>query len=367
MRNHLLLGAAVAAALPLFVLLVIALSAEDTPVPSKPETPQIRVDVQPAAKPSVPTPPVTREKFTLPPAHYWGREATIGEFTVCAVNRHWAGPASEVVTLDHAVDSGQCIIRESGRRGFVTAEVSGNRPVLGLVGDLLFGGKQDRLIARSVVLEPGFSAVPVFTAETWQWPAGPEPEEKVMARDDSSPQVDLNVRAAIYQTGSQAHVTAAIMQIARELEVPDANGRGAYRGTFNTPRAAAIDEMVSGARRIVWAFTVGFVVYHGDKLIAADLFESTWLLESSTDKLLRSYAMTAVYGDVSSWVVEPPPAPEPLPELIVPEPPSYRTPFNYEPPKAAIVIDDEDLIRRECRRSETGKPIHIGLFRRSSR
>jgi hypothetical protein len=372
-RNRFLLVASlVVAAVPLVGLLALA-ATKGGPGPTQssytfPERAIPGVPPEPVAKaPEPPThlPAPTREKFTLPLAHYWGREVAMGEFTVCAVNRYWAGPAPEVVTLDRAIDSGTCVVRESGQRGYVTAEVSGNRPVLGLVGDLLFGGKQDRLLARSIVLEPGLSAVPVFAAESWQWPSGPAPEKKVMARDNASPQVDLNVKAAVYQAGHQASITAAIMQVTQELEVPDAEGRGAYRGAFDTPRAAAIEEMVSRARGIVWAFTVGFVVYHGDKLIAVDLFESTQLLESCADKLLISYAMTAVYGDVSNWVTDSPRAPEPLPELTGPEPPPYRTPFDYEPPKAAAVIDDNDLIRRECRRSETGKPIHIGLFRRA--
>jgi hypothetical protein len=319
---------------------------------------------EPVAEDSAPGPAPTREEFTLPPAHYWGREVTLGEFTIRAVNRYWAGATPEVVTLNRAIDTGTCIVRESGLRGYLTAEVEGHSPVLALVGDLLFGGMQDRLVARSVVLEPGLTSVPVFTAETWQWPAGEQPEKKVMLRDNDCPQVDLNIKAAVYQAGNQHSVTSAIMQVALELEVPDGQGRGAYRSAYDAPRAAVIEEMVSRARRIVWAFTVGFVVYHGEKLIAADLFESTRLLETLADDLLASYAMTAVYGDVSNWVPEQPPAPEPTVDLILPEPPPYRTPFDYEPPKATPVINDADLIRRECRRTPDSNPIHTGFFRK---
>lgn len=273
----------------------------------------------------------------------------MGEFTIRAVNRYWAGPAPEVLTLEQAINSGACVIRETGRLNAVSAEVTGTMPVLVLVGDLLFGGRQDRLVARSAVLEPGANTVEVFAAELQRKPE--DQPRRPLSPDLTLPQADLNVKAAVFIDGSQSGVSLAIAQMS--------GAYGSYRETVAT-RSDEVDAMVARAAKVVWAFTVGFVVYRGDRLISADLFESTVLLERVTAKLLRSYAMTAVYGDISNWTVEVEPSAKPSP--AAPTPP-FSTP-EVDLPKAQYVIRDEDLIRRECRRTPSDQPIYTGIFRK---
>jgi len=292
--------------------------------------------------------------FALPPDHTLGDEIRLGDFRVRAIDRFWADEESEIITLHDAMRNGRCIIRESGMQGWLTTEVTGERPVLVLCGDLLFGGTQDRLAARSVVLEPGFGAIPVFAAETWRWPAGDTPWTKLMQRDDACPAADLHVRAALLRTGEQAAVRASILEVATDFGVKDAQGRGAYRCVTRTPHAAEAVPLVSGARKLAWAFTVGFVVYHGDRLIAADLFENTVLLAGASESLLHSYALTALFGRVDE-----PEAPAAMEREHEP-----AGDYDAAPPQAMRVIDDGELIRRECRRGKQGKPVHTSVFRR---
>lgn len=355
------------AASPLSALICLSLFKSNRVEPGPAQTPRVSVAPGPlrsAPGRSAPKEPAIEDaqgSFTLPPAHVFGAEVMLGEFRVRAVNRFWAGPAQRMLTLEEALAAGACIIHETGQRGAVLAEIKGDLSVLALTGELLLGGRQDRLVARSVVLEPGASVMPVFCAETSRWTQADGDFRGTFTR---GPQADLNVRAAVYQVGSQGAVWSAISQVARELRAPDATGSGAYRFAYESPAAQQVDEMLQRARKIVSVFTVGFAVYRGDQLIAADIFDSTFLLDRVADKLLRSYAMTAVYGDVSNWVMDQPapepPQPEPVPsEQPRPEPP------DFVPPPPPIEDHGDEWLRFECRARPDQRPVHTGIFRKS--
>ena len=284
----------------------------------------------------------------------------LGPFRVRAINRYWAGPTTPVLTLEQALASGVCTISETGRRESVLVQVSGEASVLVLTGDLLIGGRQDRLVARSMILEPGTTIMPVYCAETLRW----TPAERDYANTfRQGPQVDLNVKAAMYQMGTQSAVWHAIEQVTVALDANDPGGTGAYRNALAAPGADAIYEMVRSARKIVSAFTVGFAVFRDADLVSVDLFASTELLGRVSDQLLRGYAMTGVYGDVSNWAVAAPlPMPEPIPAppQRETEPPSQHAP----PPKPLGIIDEAGRRRFECRRTPESPPIHTGIFRK---
>ncbi|MCB9894845.1 MAG: hypothetical protein H6839_10370 [Planctomycetes bacterium] len=356
------------AAVPLLVLIALALTGHKEAQPPAEASAPPAAPAPAAAPPIVETPPPPApvlEPFNLPPNHVIGAQIMLGEFRVIAINRYWADARSPVLTLEQALKSGDCVIRESGKRGEVTAEVKGKRPVLALTGELLLGGMQDRLVARSTLLEPGKHNLPVFTAETWQWPAGTEPFEKVMQHDPARPLVDLNVKAAIFQASSNVSVREAILQVTTALHVPDAEGRGAYVAAYKTPAASGIDELVRRGHGITCVFTVGFAVYHREKLVAAELFDSTDLFSRVSDQLLRSYAMTAVFGKVSNWDIETPaPEPEPTPPEQ-PDEPGYQSPNEYPPPPRPLgALTDDGTRRFECRRDVDSPPVHIGIFRK---
>jgi hypothetical protein len=181
----------------------------------------------------------------------------------------------------------------------------------------------------------------VFTAELQRKPQA-EPALSHAA------QVDLNVKAAVFLDGSQPGVSLAIAKAS--------GAYGSYRKTV-ADRGAEVTKLVAQARKIVWAFTVGFVVYRGDKLIAADLFDSTLLFEQVADKLLVSYAMTAIHGDVSNWAATPEAAPA---APVKPAPPAS----DPNAPKPRHIVTDDELIRRECRRTPTERPTLTGIFRK---
>ncbi|MCA8913044.1 MAG: hypothetical protein KDB82_15190 [Planctomycetes bacterium] len=347
-----------AALLPL-LLLGCSPTPNTAPAPEKPH-PLPRA-VKPAPRVEKP------QTFELPHDHIWGREVKLGEFRVRAIDRYWAGPETRTLTLEEALDAKVCTIRETGISQSVVAEVTGKQPVLLLTGDLLVGGRQDRLVARSVMLEPGTTVVPVFCAEISRWTAEDAKYDPLFKCDAGSPQADLNVKAAMFQQGTQPAVWSAISQVNGTLDAPDPNGTGAYRHAFEKPKTqTAIDVMVAKGRKVMDTFTVGFAVYRGDGLVAADLFDSTLLLRKVADKLLRGYAMTAVYGDVTNWKIEKtetPAEPDRAPAPKTERPPRTAPGTFDPPPKPLGEFQQDGTLRFECRRQPDAHPIHTGIFR----
>src|ERR1700676_1128481 len=102
---------------------------------------------------------------------------------------------SAFVTLDEGLSSGDVIVREQGSDGMERsrgiplpqynsgASVNqlvlinrGKRPVLLLGGELVSGGKQDRIIAKDRIVAPGAEPLPldVFCVEHGRWSSGSE-------------------------------------------------------------------------------------------------------------------------------------------------------------------------------------------------
>src|SRR6202166_3964111 len=100
---------------------------------------------------------------------------------------------SAFVTLDEGLSSGEVVVREQGSEGLARsrrvplpqyntgASVNqlvlinrGKPPVLLLAGELVSGGKQDRIIAKDRMVAPGADPLPldVFCVEHGRWSSG---------------------------------------------------------------------------------------------------------------------------------------------------------------------------------------------------
>src|SRR6202790_4206090 len=100
---------------------------------------------------------------------------------------------SAFVTLDEGLSSGDVVVREQGSDGMARSRGTalpqyntgasvnqlvlinrGKRPVVLLAGELVSGGKQDRIIAKDRIVAPGSDPLPldVFCVEHGRWSSG---------------------------------------------------------------------------------------------------------------------------------------------------------------------------------------------------
>lgn len=246
------------------------------------------------------------------------------------------------ITLDEGLKSGEVEVTEAGRaRGLVRPrgpasqpaqdnydrgdEVNtlvlvnnSKRPLLLLAGEIVTGGKQDRIVAKDRIVPANADPIDlgVFCIEPGRWTessstfgaAGKSAAKGFMV------QPEVRERAMVDQDQQRVwdSVHGAISQMEVEAAPPPASGglapAGSYRRSLGTSSYAKamqdsdvsqkVDEAaapVMNAREQVLAqlrdeHAVGVVVAVRGEIIWADLFANTDLLSRYWTKLVRSYA-----------------------------------------------------------------------------
>jgi hypothetical protein len=258
---------------------------------------------------------------------------------------------SSFLTLEEGLAAGEVIVREQGSKGMVrgrdgrpvsipqyTANASVNqlvlinrsrRPLLLLAGELVSGGKQDRIIGKDRIVPAGAPPVPldVFCVEHGRWTGSSEfaaaktivhPSVRENAAVD---QAQTKVWEAVRNgTNAQAEISVAPpanaprMPISRIQGAIDTDGRTeAYEKIYQSRAVGvAIDDFVEEVQRRFSHATsglkgeriVGVIVAYSGEVAWSDIFASGDLFDHYWHKLLRSYAVEALarptYREVAS-------------------------------------------------------------------
>ena len=207
---------------------------------------------------------------------------------------------------------------ESGRGDQVNTLVLVNhsrRPLLLLAGEIVTGGKQDRVIAKDRIVPPDADPIDlsVFCIEPGRWTgasdtfgaAGQAPglgfmvqpavREKAMVAQNQQ-QVWNSVHGAITQ---MAVAAAPSVSESVTVEIPESLGTTSYAKAMQSSAVSAkVDEAaapLTQAREQVLAklreeHAVGVVAAVRGEIVWADLFADTDLLSRYWTKLVRSYA-----------------------------------------------------------------------------
>ena len=256
---------------------------------------------------------------------------TQGNLTIYPVVATTTHDTSRFLTLDEGLRSGDVVVTEAGSvRGMIRrrpgrpepvyqqrgAEVNrlvlvnnSTRPLLLLAGEIVTGGKQDRVIGKDRIVPAESDPVDlsVFCVEPGRWVeksanfggltgqmAQPAVRSKAMADKDQQ-KVWGEVR------NSQRAMAAAVPAPAAEA----VGGTTSYATVMqNDEVRKQVDSVAAPVQRSYESVirqlraqnAVGVVVAVNGEIIWADLFASTSLLEKYWPKLVRSYAAEAVTG-----------------------------------------------------------------------
>jgi hypothetical protein len=246
---------------------------------------------------------------------------------------------SAFLTLEEGLSRGEVTVREQGAETLIRNRGNGRpippgysgpsvnqlvlinhskRPLLLLAGELVSGGKQDRIIAKDRIVAPFGDPLPldVFCVEHGRWSAGSEFNE---AKTIVHPSVREN--AAIKQ--KQSEVWAAVAggsNVSADASSPAAAPprvssadisetvtveaqTQSYTKIYESRRVgSSVDAVVAEMQRRFRRETsglkcervVGVVVAYGGEVAWSDIFASSELFDAYWNKLLRSYAVEAV-------------------------------------------------------------------------
>jgi ARG/rhodanese/phosphatase superfamily protein len=259
------------------------------------------------------------------------RHGNLTVFPVVASSSH---NTQQFLTLDEGLRSGEVIVSEAGairpmvrrRSGQVPpirdgAQVNqlmlvnnSSRPLLLLAGEIVSGGKQDRVIAKDRIVPAESDPIDlgVFCVEPGRWVgssskfyssagmasamAAPGVRGKAMADKDQQ-----KVWSEVGKT--RTGMIASIPAQSETVEVQAMQTNTSYAKLMdNKAVQKQVDSvaapMESDYRSLIKQLrdrnAVGVVVAVGDEIIWADMFASTDLLQKYWPKLVRSYAAEAI-------------------------------------------------------------------------
>ena len=223
---------------------------------------------------------------------------------------------AQLLTLDEGLRSGTVVVTEAGsqhglvRQGSPMPRQSGaevnrlvlfnnsDHPLLLLAGEVVTGGKQDRVIGVDRIVPPhsGPIDLSVFCVEPGRWVASSE-HFGVMKSQMAQPSVRLPAMAEHDQQSVWSNVASAIggMATAAPAASDAMHASTSYAKAMENPEvqrkvssvAADYDGLLRELRKVG---AKGVVVAINGRITWADVFANTDLLEKYWQKLIRSYA-----------------------------------------------------------------------------
>jgi hypothetical protein len=273
---------------------------------------------QPNAEAAGPGPATHEGLHVLPPI-------THGNLTIFPIVGGADHDTSHFLTLDEGVRAGSVVVTEQGslqglvRRGRPVNRGSGaqvnqlvlvnnsERPLLLLAGEIVTGGKQDRVIGADRVVPPKSDPIDlsVFCVEPGRW-VGQSMAFSSMKSQMAQPSVRVPAMAAQNQQQVWDRVAAARESMSASLAAtpPAAGGndlRPTIAGTTSYAKTMAIPQVQQTIDKEAGNYeslrsqlskvgAKGVVVAINGRIVWADLFASSDLLSRYWEKLARSYA-----------------------------------------------------------------------------
>ncbi len=333
--------------------------------------------------------------------------ATQGNLAVYPVIADTSFDTSGFLTLEEGVRSGQVVVTEAAQSaGLVRPRRSGrliwderpipivgqsgarvnelaiinnsNRPLVLLAGEIVTGGKQDRVVGRDRII-PAHSepvALGVFCVEPHRWT---ETSAQFGALPSSMAQPSVRFKAMARQNQEEVWNEVAKSRSAFAAAAPPAAARALQS---NSSYATAIQSdavkrqldsiTVPIQRSYEKLFTefraekaVGAVVAVNGELIWADVFASPALLEKYWPKLIRSYAAEALSPRMKRTVV-PSPATQAEAQNFLGQLDAHRETVETEPGlyrNTEITGEDFDAFVLTALLPRTGFDVHIAKMK----
>ena len=253
--------------------------------------------------------PFTHENLSIYLLHASGKQTT----------------PTNLLTLREAMEQKKAAVYETGTVQQLSIENLSNQPVFVQAGDIVKGGKQDRVLTTDLLLPPHSGRLPIasFCVEQGRWTKrGAESAAQFNASSAMAPTRELKM--AVREPENQATVWKDVAEARGKLAAVAGSGVGAGVGSVESSRletyaalsstsmqttledrkvTKAIDQYVSALSKAVdatsdavgYAYVVNGKFSGAEVYASADLFRRTWpkLLHSSATEALTERSQTA--------------------------------------------------------------------------
>jgi hypothetical protein len=214
----------------------------------------------------------------------------------------------DVVTLSQALNKGLVTVTERGSTSFdnvhwLRFNTHSNKSVYISGGEIISGGRQDRMIVRDTILHPSEKDqyVPVMCVEEGRW----SDKEKKFGYGNYA---NTDLRKILDSTHNQVLIWR---EVDRQLQAGGfKNNSLAYMSRYQDKKYIAASDEYYRFFRDKLARTdsnvVGFVAISGDKVIGSDVYNSTDLFYNQADPLLHGYIDEAMTAGAPVTLKDPP-------------------------------------------------------------
>jgi hypothetical protein len=202
-------------------------------------------------------------------------------------------------TLEQGMKQSKIRINEVSGGGTVNSLVFRNTSkdtiIVGM-GDIVKGGKQDRVIEKDTLINPGQTiTMSVYCVEPGRWTASNYSVNTAASFNAYHSSIDNTVRKSIVKDKSQGQVWAKV------ADLNTINGTSTSTGTYTAITSSA--KYTSEVKEYKDAFTraiaadptiVGILAVTGDRIIGCDIYATPELFRSNAPNILNSYISEAV-------------------------------------------------------------------------
>jgi hypothetical protein len=202
---------------------------------------------------------------------------------------HAAAPAAplDMGTLDEAHAAGVLVVTERAQASVpdLIVDNRGKRAVLLLAGEILLGGKQNRVLAEDVLLPPrsGPRSIGVYCVEAGRWSGG---SMRFQSKGTFAPS---RLRSEVLDRADQQRVWGAVSGYAARAAAPSPTQ--SYEAVVEQPDVKEHVRRVEDDLDRPPAGALGAAAFAGPRLAGLDVFQNASLFARLWPKLLRAHAV----------------------------------------------------------------------------
>ncbi|MBC8754581.1 hypothetical protein H2O64_07840 [Kordia sp. YSTF-M3] len=194
--------------------------------------------------------------------------------------------------LKKAINSGKIEISDSGTVNTIIATNNSTVNIYIIAGEVVKGGKQDRIVAEDVIIAPGEKKrIPAFCVEQHRW----QQQESGNSFKGYYNVSSKKIRQAALIDKDQQKVWANVAEVTKENQAVSSTGTYAElekSETYTKDLKSYLDFFKN--KLINDTSIVGVIAVSGDKIVGCDIFATHDLFKNSYPGLLHSYITEAI-------------------------------------------------------------------------